>query len=177
MTTHYLFLRGINVAGVRVGMPELRETLTSLGATDVRTWLATGNVRLEWEGGADELKAGAEAALSERFGYEAYVLLRSAGDLTALVATFPYPAADDAHRYVVFGGASAWGEIEPTLASTMTSSDTVSPDQAQIAGEELLWRCPKGASTTSAVAKVLAKKRYKAATTTRNLNTIEKMLR
>lgn len=168
MATSYLFLRGINVAGIRVGMPELRETLTAIGAQDVRTWLATGNVRLEWEGSSAQLEQAAEQALRERFDYEAYVLVRSDEQLRELVAAYPYPVDDTAHRYVVFGGAHAWPDVEPLL--------TGDSEQAQVAGDELCWLCPKGSSTTSAVAKLLAKKAYKASTTTRNLNTLEKML-
>lgn len=169
MAEYSVFLRGINVGGIRVPMPELRTVLEGIGARDVTTWLATGNVRLTFDGTVEELVAASEKAIGEAFNYNAYVLVRSADELANIVATWPYSADDTAHRYVVFGGVEAWDEVSSVLAD-----DGV--EAASVSGKELLWRCPKGSSTATPVAKVLAKKKYKAVTTTRNLNTIEKML-
>lgn len=38
------------------------------------------------------------------------------------------------------------------------------------------WRCPKGESTATPFAKTVAKARFKATTTNRNLNTLRKLL-
>ena len=168
MSEYAMFLRGINVGGVRVPMPQLRETLSALGARDVRTWLATGNVMLDFDGSGAELKARAEAALAETFNYEAYVLLRSRDELMNILAAWPFSVDDASHRYVVFSGAHA---AEAAANLTLTPGEQVSTY-----GDELFWLCPKGSSTQTPLAKLLAKKTYKATTTTRNLNTIEKMV-
>ena len=172
MPTRMLFLRGINVGGVRVGMPELRETLTVLGATDVRTWLATGNVRLEWAGSDEALKADVEAALTERFHYSAHVLVRQPDEVATLVRECPFATDPTMHRYVVFGGACAWEEV----AASLPSEPIPQREWAQPSGEELWWRCPKGATTSSPTAKILARRTYASRVTTRNLTTLEKML-
>ena len=41
-----VFLRGINVNGIKIKMQDLKAVLTNLGFTDVKTILATGNVIL-----------------------------------------------------------------------------------------------------------------------------------
>lgn len=189
MTTHYLFLRGINVGGIRVPMPRLREVLTDIGGRGVVTWLATGNVRLEWPEASDSgsasaddsdadtaastgpevqaLKHAVEAALTREFGYDAYVLVRSSEQVRALVVHYPFAAQEGWHRYVVLGGAVAHDELR---ARGLTDDD-VRP-----LGTDLAWRCPKGSTTKSVAGAVLAKARYKAVTTTRNLTTLERML-
>ncbi|MEO5738010.1 MAG: hypothetical protein ABIQ82_11180 [Variovorax sp.] len=40
----------------------------------------------------------------------------------------------------------------------------------------LYWQCPRGGSTDTPVAKLLAKPRYRASITTRNLRTVEKLI-
>ena len=177
---HFVFLRGINVGGVRVPMPQLHEVFTDLGATNVKTWLATGNVRVEFDGSASELKTLAEKALSERFEYEAYVLVRSRGELRTAIASWPFKPQRDAHRYLVFGGAVAHPEVDAALLGASGQSHTTEKsgpaEQVAVAGGDLFWICPKGSTTTSVVSKVLNTRAYKAVTTTRNLNTVEKML-
>lgn len=170
MSTYALFLRGINVGGVRVAMPRLREVLASIGAENVTTWLATGNVRLDFDGDADTLKTLAEQAISDEFDYDAYVLVRDADTLAAVVEGWPFTPDDAHHRYVVFGGAVAFDEAQAALDATPGDEHIL------LAGDDMYWRCLKGASTQTAVAKTLAKAKYKAVTTTRNLNTVEKML-
>ena len=45
MRTHVALLRGINVGGRnKVPMADLRELMTSLGLTDVTTYIQSGNV-------------------------------------------------------------------------------------------------------------------------------------
>ena len=165
-----MFLRGINVGGVRVPMPRLREVLTEAGAREVTTWLATGNVRLDFDGTADDLKTTAECFLSDEFGHDAYVLVRDAAQLAGIVDGWPFTPDDAHHRYVVLGGAPAHDDAQAAIEANPSDEHVLA------AGEDLYWRTLKGTTTTSPVAKVLARPRWKSTTTTRNLNTLEKML-
>ncbi|WP_062258433.1 DUF1697 domain-containing protein [Dermacoccus sp. CCH2-D9] len=170
MSTYVMFLRGINVGGVRVPMPRLREVLTEAGAREVTTWLATGNVRLAFDGPADDLKTLAERVLSDEFGYDAYVLVRDADELANILDAWPFTPDHAHHRYVVLGGAPAYDDAQAAIDANPSDEHVLA------AGDDLYWRTLKGATTTSPVAKVLARPRWKSTTTTRNLNTLEKML-
>lgn len=165
-----MFLRGINVGGIRVPMPELRKVLADAGCRDVMTWLATGNVRLDFDGSADELKTVAERAIGDAFDYEAYVLVREAETVRDLVENWPFTLDDAHHRYIVLGGGAAFEAAQAAIDA--------SPHDEHVAvfGDDLYWRCLKGSTTSTPVAKLLAKREYKATTTTRNLNTLEKMV-
>ncbi|PPG53557.1 pyridoxamine 5-phosphate oxidase, partial [Rathayibacter sp. AY2B7] len=37
------------------------------------------------------------------------------------------------------------------------------------------WRCPRGSSTDTPVARILARSAYRSSTTTRNLRTVERL--
>lgn len=165
-----MFLRGINVGGIRVPMPELRKVLADARCRDVTTWLATGNVRVDFDGSADELKTVAERAIGDAFDYEAYVLVREAETVRDLVENWPFPLDDAHHRYIVLGGGAAFEAAQAAIDA--------SPHDEHVAvfGDDLYWRCLKGSTTSTPVAKLLAKREYKAMTTTRNLNTLEKMV-
>lgn len=71
MTEYAAFLRGVNVGGVNLKMADVKKALTDAGFTAVRTVLASGNVLLQSKAGAAAVRAKAEAALRERFGYDA----------------------------------------------------------------------------------------------------------
>lgn len=167
-----LFLRGINVGGIKVPMKELKECLEGLGLQEIKTYLQTGNVTFESDESAANLKPKIEQALSERFGYEAYVLLFPAGILHDVIANYPFAADDIHHRYAIFCSSD---EVIKELASV---ADTLDGSIEAIApGKHVLyWKVPKGSSTDTTFSKILAKPKYKATTTNRNLNTLEKMV-
>jgi uncharacterized protein (DUF1697 family) len=168
------FLRGVNVNGVTVKMTELRTTLTAIGLRDVRTVLASGNVVFEDDGAKPaERKKQIESALRATFGYDAWIVLLSASELTRIVGAFPFTRDDpDVHPYVVLGS-------DPkTLLTLHESAPELDPEVEAIAVGKgaLYWRAPKGRSTDTPFAKVLAKKQFRESTTTRNLRTLEKVL-
>lgn len=68
MNSYVVLIRGINVGGKnKVPMAGLKECLEQLGFSNVSTYIASGNVILESDQGADEIKFRIEEALPERF--------------------------------------------------------------------------------------------------------------
>jgi uncharacterized protein (DUF1697 family) len=94
-------LRGINVGGNNlVPMAGLRALFEELGATDVQTYIQSGNV--VFDGGdvpAADWIVRLEAALAERFDYHARVTLRSHDQLRAIVAGAPPGFGGDPDAY------------------------------------------------------------------------------
>ncbi|MEV6422623.1 DUF1697 domain-containing protein [Streptomyces sp. NPDC051662] len=169
---YVMFLRGINVGGIRVPMSELRECLKRLGLADIKTYLQTGNVTFSSPLPAAELKSSVEKALGEEFHYDAYALLFPAAIIERVIAQYPFATDDQTHRYAIF--CSSQDIIEELAAYGNELIDTV---EAIAPGENVLyWRAPKGGSTDTFFSKVLSKSKYKATTTNRNLNTLEKMI-
>lgn len=68
MNTYIVLLRGINVGGKnKVPMADLKKCLEDLGFSDVKTYIASGNVILESDKSAAEIQALVEEALPRCF--------------------------------------------------------------------------------------------------------------
>ncbi|HET6316669.1 MAG TPA: DUF1697 domain-containing protein [Chloroflexota bacterium] len=107
MTQYVALLRGINVGGNNlIKMTELRACFESLGFADVTTYIQSGNVLFDGpRQRSARLAALIEAALSDRFGYQSRIVLRTHAQLRAIVADAPanFGSQPDIHRYdVVF---------------------------------------------------------------------------
>ncbi|MDQ3106791.1 MAG: DUF1697 domain-containing protein [Actinomycetota bacterium] len=107
MTTHFAFLRGINVGRAkRLAMADLRDVVEELGHTDVVTYLQSGNVSFAAKGRASESKLAAElrTALDERLGMDIDVVVRTRAALQQLVEGNPLREveAEPAKLHLVF---------------------------------------------------------------------------
>ena len=101
MTQYVALLRGINVGGNnRIKMPELRRCFEELGLGAVATYIQSGNVLFDAARRRPaDLAARIEQGLSERFSYQARIVLRSHGQLRAVVAGAPAGFGDQPDRY------------------------------------------------------------------------------
>ena len=90
--TFAAFLRGINVGGHRkIRMADLRSVLEARGYVDVKTVLASGNIRFKAENAnASQLRQALEQLLKEEFGYDVPVIIRTVAALQRLVETDPF---------------------------------------------------------------------------------------
>lgn len=176
VTEWVVLLRGVNVGGITVRSTDLRETLEALGLGEVRTVLASGNATFTARGGVGErsrLKARLEGALRDRFQYDAWVLVFTRGELAAAVEAFPFDADDAARQpWVVFCSDEATRDELVAAAATFDPD----PDPVRSGPGVVYWNPPKGSSTDTAFAKLLARGTYKARTTNRNLRTVLKIL-
>ncbi|WP_308490882.1 DUF1697 domain-containing protein [Microbacterium terrisoli] len=166
-------LRGVNVGGITIRSADLRAVFEDLGAEDVRTVLASGNVLFTAPGARALWKARIQDALRERFGYDAWIILVTADELAQVAASFPFDAQDAARQpYVVFC-ADAQTQVRVWEAVGALDGD----DERVVPGSGVVyWHARIGTSTDSPVARVLARAAFKSGTTTRNLRTVDKML-
>jgi uncharacterized protein (DUF1697 family) len=93
MSLWVAFLRGVNLGKRQMKMAELRACCEQLGFTAVKTIVASGNVRFETADDSD-LKARLEAGLAQCFEFPVKVILRSAAELEAMLASAPFAAVD-----------------------------------------------------------------------------------
>lgn len=171
MTRYAAFLRGINVGGVNLKMADVSATFRAAGFNDVRTILASGNVLLSAPGGAEDVRAVAETALRRRFGYDAWVLVYDVATVRDIVEGYPFEReVQGRHSYVTFVG-------DPVVLDELAAlAPGPGEDVAHGAGV-LYWQVPKSSTLTSTIGKTMGKRRYKSSTTTRNLRTLEKVVR
>lgn len=98
------FLRGINLGKRQMKMAELKSCLEAAGFSQVKTILASGNVRLAAEGPEAALKNKLETIIADKFGFEVGVVLRTEEQLGDMLAKSPFGALDpkaDLTRHVL----------------------------------------------------------------------------
>lgn len=175
MTRWIALLRGVNVNGVTIRSADLATTFRELGYADVRTVLASGNVVFTADGPAPTVKADVERALGDRFGYDAWIVLLPHDGLAGIIDAFPFGSGPDRHDYVVFAS-------DPAAIDELLADLTVDESVEQVAGGTgggagvVYWSCPKGSSTDTVFARRAGAARFKRTTTTRNTNTLRKLL-
>lgn len=174
MGTYVAFLRGINVGGINIKMADLAKAFEDLGFTDVKTVLASGNVRFTTTTpNGPALKRQVEAALTERFGYEAWVIILDVPAVEAIIEGYPFAEDDDRKQpWVIFLGDPS---VRDDLLSVAGDTDP-SVERLQPADGVIYWEVTKGETVNSVFGKHNSKARFKPHITTRNLRTLRKTL-
>lgn len=172
MTRYAVFLRGVNVGGVNLKMASVAQALEDAGFTAVQTILASGNVLLDSTADAQTVRRRTEETLRAEFNYDAWVLVYDVDTLAAVSRQYPFEReVDDQHSYVTFVS-----DVD-VLAQLTTAAEPGPGEKIQAGPGVVYWQVPRSATLTSTMGKTMGKKRYKSSTTTRNLRTIDKVLR
>ncbi|OEU86178.1 hypothetical protein DB35_09670 [Streptomyces abyssalis] len=151
-------------------MAELREVMAGLGWSDVRTYLQSGNAVFTTDD-ADP-RARLERAVAGHFGFEVSCLVRTAGELRAVAAACPYPAAelDPAKLLVVF-----LEEAPPEGHFDSVDAAAFAPDTFHHAGSAVYCYFPDGMGRSRLPA-ALESLRPKVTATSRNWRTVQRLI-
>lgn len=174
MTNYLALLRGINVGGKnRVPMKELRLVVEDMGHEDVRTYLQSGNVVFESRSRASKkLATEVEDAISETFGLEISVIMRTQGELKRVASGNPFPTegVNPTSLHVMF-----LAEPASAKAARSLDPDRSPPDEFEVKGREVYMWFPKGYGRSKLTIDYFEKKLGTRATA-RNWNTVVKLL-
>jgi uncharacterized protein (DUF1697 family) len=166
------FLRGINVGGRTIKIAELRSYFEEAGYGEVTTVLQTGNVIFGSTERLPALKRTIEAGLSARFNYSAHVQIYPVTKLKRIVDASPFEGGNPAtHSYVIFFEKG----LEKQLVEEASGVDPNS-ENIEIGDGVIYWRVLKGSTLQSDFAQYLTKARYKSFHTSRNINTLRKIV-
>ena len=170
---HVALLRGINVGGNnKIEMPRLRAAVESLGYTDVRTYINSGNV--VFDAGAipaSEVTTRIEQAIAQEWGLPIKVLLRSAEQIAHLAATLPNDWRNDQdHKCDVL---FLWDEaLRRDVRQELAPKEGI--DELIFAPGEIIWRVARPDVTRSGLMMLVGTPLY-ALMTVRNANTVRKV--
>jgi uncharacterized protein (DUF1697 family) len=172
-TRHALLLRGVNV-GTKNSLPmaELRAMLEKLGCAGVETYVQSGNAVFATRLGEATLTRAIEKELERYMGRPIATTLRTLEELRSVVDAHPFEkvATNPAHMCVTFlSHPPAKEEVATLLAKDW------SPDLVELAGREIYSWHPNGQGR-SLLAAALARLPVRGAVTTRNWNTVLKLL-
>ena len=162
MARYAALLRGVNVGGNSLSMPDLSRIVETLGGRDVQTYLQSGNVVYT---GAKRIGLELEAALMDSLGVRAPVLLRSGKELADVVAGKPYDEAGKAVSVTFLGDKPAAAALAAIDASAYGA------DRFAVQGREIYLHTPVGYGR-SKLNNSFWERKLGTTATTRNWNTV-----
>jgi uncharacterized protein (DUF1697 family) len=154
-------------------MPELRSLLAEAGFSDVRTYVASGNVVLSSSSDPAGVAAEAERLIADRFGFDVDVIARTRDELAEVVARNPLgEVAVDPKRYQVTFLAQ---DVDPEVVARLDLL-ALEPELLAFDGRELYTWHPEGIGRSKLWAKVASRGGLGASGTARNWNTVTTLL-
>jgi uncharacterized protein (DUF1697 family) len=173
MATLVSLLRGVNVGGhKKLKMSQLAELYGSLGFTDVRTYVQSGNVVFSHDGGAAERVAKQiEKELKSRLNLDVTIFLRTPDELGDLAERNPFKKYEPNRVHITF------------LSTKPNEIPTNRIDAARARGElfsvqnrEVFLFLPNGQGKTK-LSNSFFEKVLNVRATTRNWNTVTALLK
>lgn len=174
MTPYVALLRGINVGGnKKIKMAELREQLTDLGLTDVKTLLQSGNVVFRSpETSGEKLQTLLSDETEKRLGVRCDYYVRTAKEWEAIIAGNPFPemAKDDPSHLLVVVTAT-----DPVVKDVEAVQAAIKGPEVIAIGPQCLYITFPDGIGTSKIDRVPGYNKLQAKGTGRNWNTVLKI--
>lgn len=162
-------IRAVNVGGAKLPMAELRELAQELGADNVSTFIASGNLLADPPGSPEDFDRALERAIQDRYGYFREVISRSPRDMTRALEAYPFQVGDRRFAHVYF----LTQKPKPPAVAALEAYD-IGDDEVRVIGTELHIRYAAGVHgtrlTSPAIARLLG-----CQGTGRNLATVAKL--
>ena len=163
-------LRAVNVGGAQLPMARLREIAEDLGASDVSTYIASGNLIADVPGSADDFDRALEKAIEKEFGFFRESISRTPAQVRKALAAHPFAVDEPKYSYVTF-------LLEKPTAEAIKKAETYETgnDEWKIIGTEMHIRYANGAGRPEMKADTIGRA-LKVPGTARNLNTVKKLI-
>ena len=167
-------LRGINVAGKKkIIMKDLKALYESLGLGDVITYIQSGNVIFESDEKNDVLIDKIENTITQKYGFDVPVQIRTVNDFKHIIEVCPYSDLD-----LVEEGTRVMVTFLEAVPSAENIDKLISyvkePERLVLVGKEVYLHCPNGYGKTKLNNNFIEKKLLVGATT-RNWKSVVKL--
>jgi uncharacterized protein (DUF1697 family) len=162
-TSYIALLRAVNVGGTgKLPMTELAAMCERGGFSNVKTYIASGNVVFKSAKSEGQVKTLLEAALLEYAGKPVGVMVRTAAEMAAVLAANPFPERAGNLTHAIFLDA-------PPPADAIEKASNRKGEEMRLGAREIYVYYPEGAGQSKL--KIPAAK----AGTARNMNTVAKL--
>ena len=172
MESYCAFLRGVNVNGTSMKMLEVCKVFEESGMKAISSVLATGNIIFSFQLSREDLKILLQKALSQHFNYDAHLFIKTKKEVQEIVSQDPFIKNSENHIYSLIVNEG----IEEILLHEFLKAARVEGEEAEVVGQNFYWQIKKGLTLDSDFGKVLGNKKLRSEFTSRNINTIEKVL-
>lgn len=166
-----VLLRAVNVGGAKLPMADLRAMAEDLGATDVATYIASGNlVCTPPPGDPAAFDRALEAAIEARFGFAREAISRTRAEVAAALDAHPFEVLEPRFSSITFLLAA------PSAAAVeQARTYETGEDRWEVIGRELHVRYANGAGRPQ-MQDAQISKALGVPGTARNLNTVRALL-
>lgn len=172
--TFVALLRGINVSGKnKIFMDDLRAMFESLGLTEVKTYVQSGNVIFSGGSSAHELEGIIKKAILEKFTFDVPVLVKTKEEMQATLRNNLYIHRNNVSLdklHVTF-----LSEV-PSEANLKNAHINVLPDEFMVLGKEVYLYIPGGYGNTK-LSNTYFESKLKVRATTRNWKTVNELVK
>jgi len=165
-------LRGINVGGKRkILMADLKSLCKKLGWKEVSTYIQSGNIIFQSDVGSIQLEEELAVAISDQYGYDVPVIVRTKEELQNAIRQNPfYDAAEDISKLHL-----TFLKERPKEENVhQTETYNYEPDQFVIDNQDVFISC-EGKYHESKLTNGFFEKKLKVGATTRNWKTVLKL--
>lgn len=164
MTVFVALLRAVNVGGTgKLPMAELKSMCEAVGFARVQTYIASGNVVFESQLTASQARVSLEERLHVHAGKPVGVVIRTAAQLTEVVARNPFPQAAPNRNLVILFDA-------PLLVDCLEAVRGRTDEELLRARREIHVHYPSGMAASKLVIPIAS------SGTARNMNTLTKLV-
>lgn len=103
MPTYIALLRAVNVGGTgKLPMPKLKAMCAAEGFTQIKTYIASGNIVFVARQSASQVKASLEKRLQAYAGKPVGVIIRTPGEMAAVLKSNPFPRSVPNRTVAIF---------------------------------------------------------------------------
>ena len=172
MARYIVFLRGINVSGQRkIKMADLKTSLEKSDFENVLTYIQSGNIIVEADKTVKQALAGKiSKIILDDFGFEVPALVFLAEEIEAVLKEVPFQNIERKNLYFTLLFEKPNQELVNAFNKTQFENEDF-----QVREQCVYLNCKKGAGKAK-LNNNLIEKRLGVIATTRNLNTMKKML-
>jgi len=172
MISYITMLRGINVSGQKkIKMDELKKLYESLGFSNVKTYIQSGNVVFEsTDSNTSELTTKISGKINEIFGFEVPVIIRIKEEIKGVIDNTPYGNKDINKLAVIF---LSGVPTQPPIEEINKVKDD--SEEYFISGKEVYLYIPNGAARTK-LSNNFFERKLKLSATSRNWKTVNKLM-
>lgn len=171
MKTYIVLLRGVMPVGKnKVPMAQLRDVLGKAGFLNVRTWIASGNALVESDMPAKEIETTVRNLIKEHIGPDLPIVVRTAKQLQRVLDENPFQKKNSSDIFFV----SFENQPSPKFVKELLAENF--GDEKLAINKHAGYLFIPGFAGRSKLTNNLLEKRLKVSATTRNFNTIHKLI-
>ncbi|OHE62613.1 MAG: hypothetical protein A2Y36_03795 [Treponema sp. GWA1_62_8] len=171
MTRYLVLIRGINVGGIVLKMDDLKALMAEFGFEKIRTYIQSGNAIFESDSDdVRELALRIKDIIRSRMGLEIEAFVKTKADLERMLDSLPFGDDGGKKLYITVLGDRPEADRVDELRSLNTDAEKIA-----VVGDTAYIYCADGYGETRFSNNYLQKK-LGVPCTTRNLNTMRKLL-